>query len=565
MAVTVLMSLLIIAFSFSAIRSFHIKTIKRNLERQGEILKPEIVSLLESDRTEDLGRLVMDTGKKIQVRITVIRKDGFVLADSEEDPDEMEDHQFRPEILRALGGEIGSSSRLSRTLKRKMYYVGIPIIREGDITEVLRLSMFSDDIRKVFKDIRSDIAVIFGVMILLSILAVLILSRSISRPLQLLTTASRRIGAGDFETKVYLPRRDEIGELSKSFNFMTDRIHRLFGDLSRRQNELNTVLDAMEEGLVVLNLESRVLLYNRSFRKIAARDEIADKYLWEIIREKGFTDYVKSLIQNKRGVVQEVDLGERVYQCNGVFLSDRDEFVITLADITEIKKLESIKKDFVSNVSHELRTPLTSIKGFIETIENEPSGDLRKYTEIIKRNTDRLIAIVNDLLVLSELENRRPDMTRENVDLEALLKGVLEFFSPLIKNKGLKLNLSVETGLPKFSGDALELEQMLSNMIDNAVKYTEKGSISLTLSKVSGGIRIHVADTGIGIPRKDLKRIFERFFVVDKSRSRKSGGTGLGLSIVKHIVLRHRGKIEVESTLGEGTEFTLVFPVSGAS
>ncbi len=558
--ITMITSLLIIAFSFSAIRSFYIRTVERNLIRQGEIMKPEVVALLEADRIDDLKNMVLSIGERIPVRITVVRRDGFVLADSEEDPDVMEDHQFRPEVLRALGGEIGTSSRLSRTLNRKMFYIGIPIVRKGEIVEVLRLSMFAEDIREVFTDIRSDIALIFGVMVLLSILAVLILSRSISRPLQLLTEASRRIGAGKFETRVYLDRRDEVGELAKSFNFMTEHIKQLFTDLTRRRDELNTVLDAMDEGLVVLDGESRIRLCNKSFKKIAGRGEIADKYQWEIIREKDFTDYVKNMLQEKRGGVQEIAIRDKIYQCNGVFLSGRDEFVITLSDITEIKKLEKVKKDFVSNVSHELRTPLTSIKGFIETMEEEPAEDHTKYIDIIKRNTERLIAIVNDLLSLSELEDRRPDMTSENVDLEKLVMDVMEFFTPLIKNKGIKLNLTVEPGLPQINGNNLELEQMLSNLIDNAVKYTEKGSISLTLSKVDDGVRIHVSDTGIGIPRKDLKRIFERFYVVDKSRSRISGGTGLGLSIVKHIVLRHRGKIEVESAMGEGTQVTIFLP-----
>jgi len=559
--IILLMSALILILSFHSIRSFHQDTLQRNLERVGESLKISIVPMLAEGKIDELDELIKTTGKRIQVRITVIRNNGEVLADSAEDPIVMEDHQFRPEILRALGGEVGRSFRFSRTVQKKMFYVGIPVMRGEGVSEVMRLSVYADDMQGLLSTIRSDIAVIVGVMVLLSMAAVLILSRSISRPIHVLTEASRRIAAGDFESKVFLSRKDEMGELAESYNFMTEHISRLFSDLTRQHDELNTVLDAMLEGLVVLDAQGRIRLHNRSFKMIAQHDDITGKFHWEIIRDQKFDGFIKGMLQKKRGAVEELELSGKTYQCNGIFLSTRDELVLTMSDMTETRKLERIKKNFVSNVSHELRTPLTSIKGFIETLEDDRSADHRDYIGIIKRNTDRLIAIVNDLLTLSELENQKTTGSQADVDLKRLLLDVIDLFAPLIENKGIELNLSTDPRLPTIKGDVLELEQMLSNLIDNAVKYTEKGVISLTLSRVEKGISIKVSDTGIGIPEKDLDRIFERFYVVNKSRSRKSGGTGLGLSIVKHIVQRHRGEITVESAAGKGTLFTVVLPV----
>jgi two-component system phosphate regulon sensor histidine kinase PhoR len=251
-------------------------------------------------------------------------------------------------------------------------------------------------------------------------------------------------------------------------------------------------------------------------------------------------------------------------QCNAVFLDKRDEVVVTCIDITRIKTIETIKKDFVDNVSHELNTPLAAIKGYAETLEDEVAPQHRSYLGIIKRNTDRLISIVQDLLSLSELEDKGLTPHFDAVDVQTLLNNVVKFYEETIRQKGLKLQIQADEQLPVIRGDAFKLEQLLLNLLDNAVKYTEKGTISISISLEEGDIRIDVADTGIGIPEESSGRIFERFYVVDKSRSKKVGGTGLGLSIVKHIVQMHGGSIRVESTAGEGSTFVIRLP-SGES
>jgi two-component system phosphate regulon sensor histidine kinase PhoR len=288
---------------------------------------------------------------------------------------------------------------------------------------------------------------------------------------------------------------------------------------------------------------------------------VEGKFYWEVLREPNFSDLIKKVQQEKRSRTEELSLDEKSYLCSATYLDSRGETVITLHDITEVKKVEKIKKDFIMNISHELRTPLTAIKGFVETLEEEVDRDKRHYLEIIKRHTDRLINIVKDLLILSELEEKETKLEVEEVDVAALVKDIMKIFEQKLKDKRLEVEVKVEEKIPSVKGDPFKLEQMFINLIDNAVKYTEKGKITIAVERKEDRIAIEVKDTGIGIPREHISRVFERFYVVDKSRSKRLGGTGLGLSIVKHIALLHGGEVAVESDPGKGTSFTVLLPV----
>jgi len=271
-------------------------------------------------------------------------------------------------------------------------------------------------------------------------------------------------------------------------------------------------------------------------------------------------ELIKRGLEEKKNLIEEIALGEKIFLTSIAFIPSMNEISLIFHNITEIKRLEKIKKDFVLNVSHELRTPLTAIKGFIETLDEEIDAKHKHYLDILKRHTDRLINIVQDLLSLSKLEEKDVELNIEQVNLKSLIGEVLILFKNKIKEKGLSLRLALEDISP-IRGDTFKLEQMFINLIDNAVKYTDKGGIEISLKEEDKYVVIGIKDTGIGIPDKDINRIFERFYVVDKSRSRKLGGTGLGLSIVKHIVLLHNGKIDVESVPGKGTKFTIRLPI----
>jgi two-component system phosphate regulon sensor histidine kinase PhoR len=284
-------------------------------------------------------------------------------------------------------------------------------------------------------------------------------------------------------------------------------------------------------------------------------ENILGRYYWELLRSTRLNTLIEE--SSERSISGEVELADKSFLCIITPLASRKAKVVLLHDITELKQIERVKKDLVVNVSHELRTPLTAIKGFTETLLEEADPKSMEYLQIIKRHTERLIAMVNDLLILSELEEK-PQLIIEDVNLQELITNVLAIYDPRIRAKGLGFTANI---IPiTIKGDAFKLEQLLTNLIDNALKYTEKGQISVDTEVREGNAIITVKDTGIGIPREDLGRVFERFYVVDKSRSRSMGGTGLGLSIAKHIATLHTGSIEVASTPYTGSTFTVIIP-----
>jgi two-component system phosphate regulon sensor histidine kinase PhoR len=284
------------------------------------------------------------------------------------------------------------------------------------------------------------------------------------------------------------------------------------------------------------------------------------KFYWEVVRKQQFDELIKQVKQEQKNKSAEIAFGSRIFLCDAVYIVSRDEVVVSFYDITRMKMIEAIKKDFVENVSHELNTPLAAIKGYVETLAEEIGPDHHKYLDIIRRHTDRLINIVKDLLTLSELEGEETKPMVEKLNLVDVVKDILKIFNEPIKAKHLRLE-SEFTDEPLFiEGDRFKLEQLFINLIDNAVKYTEKGKVAIRIQKTEAGISVQVQDTGIGISEEHLPRIFERFYVIDKSRSRQVGGTGLGLSIAKHIAGIHRARIEVQSRPSEGTTFTVLFP-----
>jgi two-component system phosphate regulon sensor histidine kinase PhoR len=558
----VFLALIILLVSFSAIRSFYLDTLARDLEHLGKSLIVETTPYVLDREFKRLDTFVKAFGKSIDTRITIIDKEGKVLADSEEDPAVMEDHGFRPEIIRALGGNVGRSLRFSRTVKERMLYVGLPIERGGKIEGVLRVSLFTKDINNLLLGLGSRIVLITGVVLALAILAAYFFSRSLSLPIKNLKDASHRVATGDYAAKVYLKNKDEFKELADSFNFMTEKLKALFDELSIKREQLSGILNSMEAGLLTLSREERILLANRSFEKIMRSGPVEGKFSWEAIREPGFDRLIKNVRQKRGDLDTEIVLDGRVFHCRAVFLGESEEIAVTFSDVTHQKNVEKIKKDFVANVSHELRTPLTAIKGFVETLEEGVKNkENRNYLDIIKRHTDRLINIINDLLVLSEMEGKEFKPEMEEVDINDLIEQVLKIFEKKIKEKRLELQFLPDAETPAIKGDPFLLEQLFMNLLDNAIKYTEKGKIAITVERGKDDLLIKIKDSGIGIPEEHRSRIYERFYVIDKSRSRLLGGTGLGLSIVKHITLLHKGRINVDSRFGEGTTFTVSLPV----
>jgi len=558
--IIVLLTGLILLSTQRNIRSHYLDTLAQNLRKMGEILKPRVMNFLEEDQTEELDAWIKDQAPNIDARITVVDSNGIVLADSDEDPKIMVNHRYRPEIAEAFEGSLGRSLRFSNTVKADMLYVGLPLRLNGTISHVLRVSLYVQDIDRLLASLARMIWMIGLGLTLVALLGSFILTRFLMRPLNEIDHASRLVASGDFSARLSIVRRDEFGKLGRSFNYMTERIQALFDELSRQKEELVSIISSIDEGIIVLDKEGRILFSNSAFHRIVENEAVLRKFYWEVVRKQQFTDLIKQVKQEQRNKSAETAFGSRIFLCNAVYIANRDEVVVSFYDITRTKMIEAVKKDFVENVSHELNTPLAAIKGYVETLAEEIGPEHHKYLEIVRRHTERLINIVKDLLTLSELESEKTELKVEKLNLIDVVKDILKIFKEPIKAKNLRLECEFGNESLIIEGDRFKLEQLFINLIDNAVKYTEKGKIIIRIQKTDTEISVQVQDAGIGIPEEHLPRIFERFYVIDKSRSRQVGGTGLGLSIAKHIAGIHQARIEVQSRPGEGSTFTVLFP-----
>lgn len=551
----------ILFVSFTTIREYYINALATEAKNTGITLRSRIVPLLEKNSFRELDDFVKGLGKDIGRRITVILPDGVVVADSERDPRTMENHRIRPEIMEALKGSMGESLRFSSTIREEMLYVALPLENRGTVLGVVRVSVFLKDINALLGHLKNHILQAASVIALLSLLPAIYFSRRVTRPVNELSLASHRMAKGDFDVRIFLKTGDELQGLADSFNDMASRIRGLFAEVSERKGELNDIIASLQEGLVVIDGKDRVLLSNERFNVIVGWPSCEGRLYWEVLQDHRFGDLIKGARSGGTPLSLEITLGGAVYSCSATYSSVNGTAIAVLHDITDIKNIERIKREFVVNASHELKTPLTAIKGFVETMMDDPGQYNRAHLEIITKNTDRLIAIVGDLLLLTRLEERGPALEIEEVNAAELVGNTVKIFEKRVREKGLTLDIASAGDIPAIHADPYLLEQMLINLIDNAVKYTDKGGITISLERHDNSLTIGVRDTGIGIPRDHIPRIFERFYVVDKSRSRALGGTGLGLSIVKHIVLLHNGTIDVDSTPGAGTTFAVTLPL----
>lgn len=564
--IIVITSSFIVFFASREIKKHYLNTIKLNLENQAELIEKVVTGLIVSENIDEIDALVKEIGEKINTRITIVKSDGLVLGDSKKDPNKMENHSTRPEIIQALQGKIGSKIRYSSTVKENMLYVAIPIKENDKMLGVVRTSSFIPEIKRSLGTINQKIIYTAIVLAIFALLFSILSSRTFTKPIKEIANAAEKIKNGEFATRTFTKRKDELGELSNALNEMARELQRLFTNLNLEREELQAILSSMVEGLVVLDKDGKIALSNRNFLDIVGvsdETQLNNKRYWEVLQNVDIDKLVKSVSQSGEPKTREIQLGEKVYLGSGSLVSEAsgEKLIVVLHNITEIKRLEKVKTDFVANIAHELKTPLTAIKGFAETLEEEADFEHKRFLQIIKSNTDRLINIVSDLLLLSNLETQKRNLVIEKVDLEKLITDISQLFVKKLGEKKIVLSCDISPDTHKIKADSFLLEQIFINLIDNAIKYTEQGEINIKIYPVQKNLKIIVQDTGIGIPKEDIDRIFERFYVVDKSRSRKYGDTGLGLSIVKHIVLAHNGKIDVESEVGEGSKFIITMPL----
>jgi len=559
---SVLLSLVFYALVVGQARSFYLNSQQEAMTRLGRLVGAELAAAWPFADERALDAFIREKGGQAGMRLTVIDPRGRVLADSQKDPAAMQNHADRPEVAAALSGRSSSETHFSFTLRERMLYQALPLRANGATVAALRLSLFARDVDMMFAFWRRRITVLLLALLAVSLLASLALSRNLTRPIRELARAVRDFGSGRWRGHVPVRRHDELGELAVEFNAMADRQLAALNGLERSQHEMEAILGSASDGLAVIDAQERIARAGPRFRQLVGVENPLGRRYWELLRSAEFADLVRRSAASE--VRSEVVINGRTYLAALSPLPAPGGTVVTFHDLSASKHLEREKKDFVANVSHELRTPLTVIKGYAETLAEEASGDAKKYVDIILRHADRLIELTRDLLALAELEEKGVALRCETVDWRELLNGVCVLFEKKFAEKNLSLQVSLPDDLAavEFKGDRFRLEQMLINLLDNALRYTEKGGAFIRLHRDEGSVVIVVGDSGIGIPAADLPRIFERFFVADKARSRQSGGTGLGLAIVKHIARLHGGRIDVTSAPGEGTEFIVTLPLA---
>jgi two-component system, OmpR family, phosphate regulon sensor histidine kinase PhoR len=532
-----------------------------------------VASLMASKEIHDLRQdapgLTAALSRAIRARVTVIAGDGVVVADSELTPAELaklENHAGRPEVRQAKGVGMGSSIRYSATLRTDMLYVAVPFAGGG----MIRLALPLSELEQAKQRLQRSLGAALAVAILASLFLSYILSNVNSRNLRTLAAGANRIGRGEFGTRIAVSSTDELGELAHVMNDMAVRIEQQLERISSEKNRLDAILTGMGEGVMVTDQHGVVTLVNPAFCSMfGTGPQVQGSQLLEISRHPDLYAACRQVLTEREERHQEIALpGGQATLVHWVPLVESGSLrgvVAVFHDISALKKVERIRRDFVANVSHELRTPVTVIKGYAETLlsgalEDDPQRRER-FLEIIQNHADRLSTLVRDLLTLSELESGEVAMKPQNVHVEGAVKHALMLVAQRGEEKGITMEYAGLTGTVNVMADRGRIEQVLINLLDNAVKYSGQGG-KVTVEAVEEGdlVRISVRDSGIGIPEKDLPRLFERFYRVDEARSRERGGTGLGLSIVKHIVQAHGGNVFVESKLGAGSVFSFTLP-----
>lgn len=547
--------------------------LQNSLTRQStlicELVKPW---LGDSDR---LQRQIKKIAKGTDVRVTIIDPQGVVLADSSETPEElsaMENHAQRPEIAAALKNEPGMSIRYSMTLKTRMLYVATPILENSKILGVTRTAMPIARVDEILASVRRPVFFIAGLGILIVLIAGFLFSSHLTKRIRCITSVAERYAQGDWSEKILIDGKDELKMLANTMNQMAATLRSRIADLESEKGKISVILNHMTEGVIAIDQRKQIVVMNPTAERLFGQDvfDSQGKSLIEVTRQPQIERIVDRALENQKTESEEIQMSgetKKILRVSVVILKEhaRDiRGILVFHDITELRRLENVRKEFVTNASHELRTPLTAIKGFIETLLGgalKDSTTSERFLKIIAEETERLGRLVDDILTIGEIEQKKSVLKRDSVDFVSDLVVILEQLKTKIKKNNLTIENHIPNGPLILLGDKDKIHQVFVNLIDNAIKFNKPGGkVILSADKKSDGVMIAVEDTGAGISEDAQKRVFERFFRVDQARSKELGGTGLGLAIVKHIMDAHGGYVICHSVPGKGSRFSVFFP-----
>jgi two-component system, OmpR family, phosphate regulon sensor histidine kinase PhoR len=545
--------------SARATRTRLMDEINRRLDTKTEMLK---VLISTNPEPRALQSTLLALSRRLEARFTVIDAAGRVVADSDGDPSGMDNHNSRPEVRQARAEGKGTQRRYSDTIHTEMMYRAL--LLDSPPGTVVRAALPLTRVEQEVGGVYQTMLLAFAAIAIVAAIVMFLIAREMTHPLREMRLLADWVAAGDFTRKAPLRAPDEIGHVAAALNRMADELSARLEKLKAERSKLEAVISSMEEGVIPLEADGKILGVNTAAMELfGLRDNPQGLRLWEVIRLPGLEEAAAKSLRSREAVSASFEVGARVLSVRLSPVKDGPGAVLVAHDITEDRRYDTLRKEFVANVSHELRTPLSVVQGYTETLRDGAWKDEKsslEFLEIIDKNVRRLSAIVNDLLDLSKLESGGHVLEPRPVDLRGLVERVAEAFRPVAERKKQQLSAEVSPSAGTVEADGALLERALANLVDNALKYTpEQGRVRISAAIDNGQVALVVEDNGMGIPEADLPRIFERFYRVDKSRSRDLGGTGLGLSIVKHIVQLHAGTISVTSTPA-GSTFTLRLP-----
>jgi len=576
LVISLVLILISLLFTSVVIREFYFKELKLELRNRAYIIQEVTKNYLAPLNAGKLQSFAQNIHKTTSTRVTMILPTGKVFADSEEYPEKMNNHKTRPEIIQALKGQVGTSVRYSTTLKKYMMYVAIPVKSTDKVTYIIRTALpliFIDDA------LRASYLKILAEALLSALIALgasYYIARKISKPLENLELGANKFAEGDLKFRLDIPKTKEIGTLALAMNKMAKELDGKIFQITQQTKELEVILASLEEGVIAVDTKNRIFKLNKKASTILgiSQDKVISKDIRETLKNTSLVGFISTALSTDEHLQEEIliskDGKESTILAYSSILKNTEEKIIgaliVLNDVTHIKKLERVRRDFIANVSHELRTPITSIKGYAEAlidgaVDNREQGI--RFANTILNQSNRLNNIIEDLLSLSRLEqdSRESELNRETVKICEVLSSAIQICSIKAENSDISIELNCDENITANINQSL-IEQVVVNLIDNAIKYSQQGEkVHISAEKINNEIVINVADNGCGIPEKHLPRIFERFYRVDKARSRKLGGTGLGLAIVKHISHAHGGYASVESEFGKGSVFSVHLPL----
>ncbi len=570
-----LLSLLAVSWYASrSMRHFFLDQTAADLNVRAILLEKQVSSHLSPLNPASVDAVCKAMGRQSATRYTVIMPSGQVAGDSREMPSLMDNHASHPEIATALGGETGTSTRYSNTLLQSMMYVARPIKKNGDVLAVIRAAIPTTFIERELNSIRLKIALGGLLIALLAAGISLLISRRITRPIVAMKKSAGHFADGEFSHRMAAPDSEEMAGLAEALNQMALQLDNRIKTIINQRNELETVLSSMREGVVAIDNKERIISMNKAAAVLFECDPVAcqDKNIQEVVRNLPLQQFIRKAISGRELEEDDIVLyqnGEKILNLKSSPLMDAGKkqigTLVVINEVTQLRRLENMRRDFVANVSHEIKTPLTAIKGFVETLHQgnvESPEETQRFLGIVNKHVDRLNSIIEDLLSLSRIEQEDEGHTiqLETGYIKDIFQSAIQICRSKAEEKNIDLRFDCDTNITARLDPTL-FEQAVVNLLDNAIKYSESDSvINLNAEQGDSEVVIRVEDQGSGIAQKHLPRLFERFYRVDKARSRQLGGTGLGLAIVKHIAQAHGGHVAVQSTLGRGSRFSIHLP-----